>query len=155
MLCECYQSQTPAQAVADISAADAQVFTIPDALKGYHQCPLDESSQLLTTFITPFGHFKYLRAPYGLSSISKHCDRHMADAFTGLQGFRRVVNDIVIYDSKIAEHITHVRQFLQRCTDINIALNSDKCNPRLRLLAFSYQLRGIKLINQSQTPHRC
>ena len=47
-----------------------QVFTKLDALKGYHQCPLDETSQLLTTVITPFGRFKFIRAPYGISSIS-------------------------------------------------------------------------------------
>ena len=32
-----------------------QSSTYHQSLKGYHQCPLDESSQLLTTFITPFG----------------------------------------------------------------------------------------------------
>jgi hypothetical protein len=69
---EKYQSPTPAQAVADIAAENAKIFTKIDARKGYHQCPLDEESQLLTTFITPFGRFKYLRAPYGISSISEH-----------------------------------------------------------------------------------
>ena len=74
VLCEHYQSQTSAQAVADIAATHAQVFTTLDALKDYRQCPLDEASQLLTTFITPFGCFKYLRAQYGLSPISEHYD---------------------------------------------------------------------------------
>ena len=82
-----------------IAADRAKVFTKLDALKGYHQCPLDESSQLLTTFITPFGRFKFLRAPYGILSISEHYNRRMDKAFTGLSGYRRVVNDVVIYDS--------------------------------------------------------
>ena len=69
---ERYQSPTLADTVADIAAREAQCFTILDAAKGYHQCPLDEKSQLYTTFITPFGRFKYLRAPYGLSSIAEH-----------------------------------------------------------------------------------
>ena len=69
---ERYQSATPAQAVADIAGESAKVFTKLDALKGYHQCPLDTDSQLLTTFITPFGRFKFLCAPYGISSISEH-----------------------------------------------------------------------------------
>lgn len=49
---------------------DAKYFTVMDAMKGYHQCPLDEKSQALTTFITPFGRYKYLQAPYGLLSIA-------------------------------------------------------------------------------------
>ena len=124
---ERYQSPTPAEAVAYIAASSAKVFTVLDAMKGYHQCPLDEDSQLLTTFITLYGRFKYLRAPYGISSISEHYDRRMAEAFTGLTGFRRIVDDIVIYDSDPQQHTTHVMQFLQRCADKHIALNFDKC----------------------------
>ena len=83
---ERYQSPSPAQAVADIAAEETKVFTKLDALKGYHQCPLDEVSQLLTTFITPFGTFKFLRATYGISSISEHYNRHMDEAFADTAG---------------------------------------------------------------------
>ena len=50
---ERYMSPTPAEAIADIAAANAKYFTVLDAMKGYHQCPLDQNSQLLATFITP------------------------------------------------------------------------------------------------------
>ena len=122
-----YQSPTPAHAVADITSSEAKIFTVLDALKGYHQCPLDQDSQILTTFITPFGRYKYLRTPYGISSISEHYKCRMTEAFSGLSGFRRIVDDFVIYDSNIADHTNHVQQFLQRCVDHNIALNVDKC----------------------------
>ena len=125
---ERYQSPTPAEAIADIAATNAKYFTVLDAMKGYHQCPLDADSQLLTTFITPFGRYKYLRAPYGISSISEHYNRRMAEALAGLSGFRRIVDDIVIYDSSIEDHVSHVRQFLQRFTEKQIALNPQKCN---------------------------
>ena len=52
---ENYPSVTPAEAVTDIHQSQAKFFTVFDALKGYHQCPLDEESQNLTTFITLFG----------------------------------------------------------------------------------------------------
>ena len=105
---ERYQCPTLVQAVADIASENAKVFTKLDALKGYHQCLLDEESQLLTTFITPFGRFKYLQAPYGISSISEHYNRRMDEAFAGLSGYRRVVDDVVIYDSDETKHTTHV-----------------------------------------------
>ena len=123
---ERYQTTPPAQAVADIAAENAKFFTVIDALKGYHQCPLDRQSQLLTTFITPFGRYKYLRAPYGLSSIAEHYDRRMAEAFEGLSGFQRVVDDVVVYDKDKESHTNRVRQFLQRCHDHNVSLNKDK-----------------------------
>ena len=38
---ERYQCSTPAEAVADIATSNAKMFTKLDALKEYHQCPLD------------------------------------------------------------------------------------------------------------------
>ena len=75
---ERYQSDTPAQAVVDIAAENAKVFTKLDALKGYHQCPLDEESQLLTTFITPFGRFKFLPLLLPLSAGSSSSVHRLA-----------------------------------------------------------------------------
>ena len=102
---ERYPSITPAKAVADISQSKAQHFTVFDALKGYHQCPLNEERQNLTTFITPFGCFKYLRAPYGISSISEHYNRRMDEAFTDLEDFRKIVDDVIIFDSDLLKHV--------------------------------------------------
>ena len=45
VLRERYQSPTPAEAVANITASEAKYFTVMDATKGYHQCPLAEDSQ--------------------------------------------------------------------------------------------------------------
>ena len=144
---ERYQSPTPAEAVADIAASEAKVFTVLDALKGYHQCPLDQVSQSLTTFITPFGRYKYLHAPYGISSISEHYNRRMAEAFRGLSGFQRIVDDFVIYDSNAGEHEQHVKQFLQRCADFNISLNIEKCQFFQQQVTFAgFQLSARKTI---------
>ena len=145
---ERYQSVTPAQAVADIASENAKIFTKLDALKGYHQCPLDEASQLLTTFITPFGRFKFLRAPYGISSISEHYNRRMDEAFSGLSGYRRVVDDAVIYDSDKEKHELHVRQFLQRCADKKITLNRDKwvyAKPEVEFAGFVLSADGYRV----------
>jgi len=113
--------------VSNIATSEAKIFTVLNALKGYDQCPLDQESQSWTTFIMPFDRFKYLRAPYGISSISEHYNHRMTEAFVGLSGFCRVVDDIIIYDSNIEDHITHVKQFLQHCADRSISLNIDKC----------------------------
>jgi len=51
----------------------------------------------------------------------------MAEALAGLSGYRRIVDDVVIYDQDIAEHANHLREFLQRCADMNITLNMEKC----------------------------
>ena len=50
---------------------DTQVSAVFDLLKGYWQIQLDEESKHLTTFLTEFGRFLYLRAPMGLNAC---CD---------------------------------------------------------------------------------
>ena len=145
---ERYQSMTPALAVADITESCARFFTSLDAVKGYHQCPLDEESQLLTTFITPFGRFKFLRAPFGVSSISEHYDRRMAEAFEGLGQFRRIVDDTLIYDADETQHIEHVRQFLRRCEEKGISLCRDKfrfCQREIDFAGFRVTQGGYQI----------
>ena len=123
---EIYQSSTPAEAVAEIFATGAKFFTTFDALKGYHQCPFDEESQLLTTFITPFGRYKYLRAPYSICLISEHYNRRIDEAVAGLTQYSKVVDDLCVFDRSFADQIADVRQFQQRCADRGIYLNRDK-----------------------------
>ena len=48
----------------------ATVFSCIDASSGYWQIPLDEESSYLTTYNTPFGRYRYLRMPFGISSAS-------------------------------------------------------------------------------------
>ena len=49
-------------------------------------------------FITLFGRFKYLLAPYGLSTIEEDYNHTMAETLEGLTGLCRIVDDIIIYD---------------------------------------------------------
>ncbi len=48
----------------------------------------------------------------------------MAEAFAGLTRFRRIVDDIVVYDSDITQHDTHVRKFFQICPEKQLCRTS-------------------------------
>ncbi len=58
--------KTVEQVIADMP--QAKVFSILDAKCGFWQIPLDEESSKLTTFMTPFGRYKFLQMPYGIST---------------------------------------------------------------------------------------
>lgn len=82
----------------------------------------------------------YLRASCEISSISEHYDRCMAEAFTGLLGFHWIADNIVIYDSDVTHH---VRIFLQRHADKQIALSLDKYHfSHNQVTSASFQLSG-------------
>ncbi|XP_008189195.1 uncharacterized protein K02A2.6-like, partial [Acyrthosiphon pisum] len=44
----------------------AKLFTVLDASKGFWQLPLTLKSSKLTTFITPFGRYRFKRLPFGI-----------------------------------------------------------------------------------------
>ena len=106
---ERFQSPTPQDVVADMTCSNATYFTEIDALNGYWQCLLDKDSQLLTTFIMLYGHYKFKRAPFGICSISEHYNQRLDEAFAGIARIRRIMDDVMAYDTTFDEHVTHVR----------------------------------------------
>jgi len=90
-----------------------------------------------------FGALNIFRVPYGLSSIRMTTEWQMPSS-----GFRWMVDDIIINDSNVSQHIAYVRQFLQRCTDMYIAFNLDKCKPNSCLLVLLCQPKDTKLTSQ-------
>ena len=52
--------------------ANAKYITVIDFKKSFWQFLLDEESSYLTTFNTPFGHYRYLRLPFG-TNVSGDC----------------------------------------------------------------------------------
>ena len=48
------------------SIAGCELLSFLDAYSGYHQIKMKESDQLATSFITPFGMYRYVTVPFGL-----------------------------------------------------------------------------------------
>lgn len=52
---------------------NSKFFTSLDMATGFHQVPLkDDESIKKTAFVTPEGHFEYLKMPYGFGSVSEN-----------------------------------------------------------------------------------
>ena len=63
------RSHYPMPAVDDVlpDLSEATVFPVVDAKNGFWLVELDQGSSLLTTFATPWGRYRYLRMPCGVS----------------------------------------------------------------------------------------
>ena len=61
----------PMKTVEEVVAEmpNAKVFSKLDATLGFWQLQLDLRSSFLTTFNTPFGRYRFLRAPFGIKSL--------------------------------------------------------------------------------------
>ena len=86
-----------------------KLFEKLKAVHGYFQLALDEESSYLTTFLSPQGRFRYLRAPMGLNASSDEWCRHSDVAVEGLDWCMMIVDDIIIWATNAEEMWTRIR----------------------------------------------
>lgn len=94
--------------------AGAQYFSVLDARSGYWAMKLSEESSFLTTFNTPFGRYRFLRLPFGISSAQDEFQRRVDETYEGLKGVAAIVDDILVFGRTKEEHDENLRAILQR-----------------------------------------
>lgn len=127
---ECVQRERhPLPAVDQVLAqlAGAKVMTKLDANAGFWQIPLSEESSRLTTFITPFGRYRFHRLPFGISSAPEHFQRRMSEILAGIPNVVCMMDDVLVYGETLEEHDKHLREVLTRLQKAGMTLNNDKC----------------------------
>ena len=120
-----YPLRTPADAVAGIKSTD-KFFAVMDAVKGYWQIQLDPRDKHFTTFITPYGRYRFLRSPMGLSCSGDEYCRRGDIAMQKLQNVEKVVDDILVHNDSLEQHVKDVEAVLKRCREYGITLNREK-----------------------------
>ena len=120
----------------------AKVFSLCDAKDGFLQIKLDTPSSDLTTFWSPFGKYKWLRMPFGLTASPEEFQRRLTEAMAGLQGVMIVADDILIYgkgettEDATQDHNKNLQRLLERAESINLKLNKEKCRFLLKELNY-------------------
>ena len=100
--------------------------TVTDAWNGYHSVPLRVSDRHLTTFITPFGRWRYTRAPQGFLSSGDGYNRRFDAVLAEFERKERCVDDTVHFDTDLEQHWWRTIDFLTRVGHAGIVLNPDK-----------------------------
>jgi hypothetical protein len=118
------------------STAGCETLSFLDAYSGYHQIRMQESDQLATSFITPFGMYCYITMPFGLRNAGatyQRCINHVFGEHIG-RTIEAYVDDIVVKTFKCLRAK-------------GVKLNPEKCVfgvPRGMLLGFIVSERGIE-----------
>ena len=104
----------------------ATIFSTFDCKKGYWQVPLAEESKDLTTFICSLGKFRYTRAPMGFISTGESYNQRSDKALKGLNNITKIVDDILIASETYEQHVSDIRELMDRCKANHITLNHKK-----------------------------
>ena len=105
----------------------AQVFTKLDANSGFWQIPIARKSQLLTTFIIPFGRYCFNKLPFGITSVPELFQQRMNSMLSGLSGVLCLMDDVLIFGKDQAEHDERLEKVLKRIETAGVTLNHNKC----------------------------
>ena len=106
-----------------------QYFTVLDCTQGFHQIPLDPESRSKTGFITPMGKFRYKTMPQGIKNAPATFQALMDTLLRGVQ-YKYVaayIDDIILFSHTFEQHLTHIREVLERLRSAKLKLHPKKC----------------------------
>ena len=99
-----------------------------DANSAFWTLPMNEELQLLTTFNTPWGQFCFIKMPFGLNQAQYFFQFYMDLNFQGINSTMNIItDDIMIHGQDDSEHDRDLLQVLNKCREIVLKLNPDKC----------------------------
>ena len=121
---EAHASKSPFQLARSVPPSSHK--TVLDAWNGYHSVPIREEDQHLTTFTTPWGLFRYKRAPQGYISSGDGFNRRLDDITAHILRMERCVDDSLLHDISLEEHWWRVIDFLELAGNTGIVINPEK-----------------------------
>ncbi len=108
-----------------------------DLAKGFHQVLVREEDRDKTSFICPFGKFRYRRMPFGLTNAPSVFQRLMEEVLVDCSEFSRVyIDDILVVSSCWKEHVAHLRKVLDVLREAGLTCKWAKCQFGKRSLEF-------------------
>ena len=124
--------------------------TILDAVDGYHSVPLDEESQPLTSFITPWGRYMYTRVPQGWTGAGDAYTARYDSIISDVPRKVKVVDDTCLWDNSIEECFYHTWDYLTLCAENGVVFNADKfqfCQDTITFAGFNVTPNGVSPSN--------
>ena len=108
--------------------SDSKFFAALDAVEGYHQMEIREEDRHLTTFLLPFGRFRYKRGPMGLAPTSDNWCRKSDEAIVGSEYTKKIVDDICVQAPSLDCMWQRLLPVLQNSRKLNLTLSKKKFN---------------------------
>jgi len=100
--------------------------TVLDAWNGYHSVPIRKEDRHLTTFITPWGRYRYKTAPQGYIASGDGYTRRYDEIVATIPNKTKCIDDVLLWSNTIEESFNQTADWLDTCGRHGITLNPDK-----------------------------
>ena len=109
---------------------NAKYFTVLDMTSGFYQIPIAPCSIEKTAFVTPDGHYEFLRMPFGLANAPAVFQRAINVALGKLRNNIALVylDDILIPSQTVEEGLERLERVLKALDVAGFSLNLEKCS---------------------------
>ena len=122
------------------------VFSQLDLNSGYYQVSISEESIEKTAFSLPFGHFEFLRMPFGLASAPMTFQRIINGIFSNVSFTKCYMDDILVHSSSEQEHCAHLEKVFLLLKENGLTINPEKCNFMIHKVNFlGYEISGTSI----------
>ena len=121
---ETHHTQSPFHQVRSVPSNMRK--TVFDAWNGHHSVSLHPDDRHLTTFITPWGRYRYLVAPQGYIASGDGYSRRYDEIVADIPRKTKCVDDTLLWSGTMKESFFQAVQWLDICGRHGITLNPDK-----------------------------
>ena len=100
--------------------------TIFDCWNGYHSVPLHPDDRHFTTFITPWGRYRYKAAPQGYIASGDAYTRRFDEIVADIPNKTKCIDDTLLWSNDLENSFWQAIEWLDICSRHGITLNPDK-----------------------------
>ena len=84
--------------------------------------PVDESSILKTTFISPFRKYEYIKVPFGLAQAPVYFQELMTGVLKDFSFTIAYLDDIIIFSRTTEEYVNYIRQVFKKLWNAQLSM---------------------------------
>jgi hypothetical protein len=125
--------------------------TVLDAVDGYHAVPLHHNSKHLTTFITPWGAYRYKRLPQGFVASGDAYTRRYDELIAHFPRKVKCIDDVLLWDKDIETSFYRTWDYLTFCAENGIVVSKRKfsfCKDEVEFAGLKIGITGIAPSNK-------
>ena len=122
--------------------------TVFDAWNGYHSVPLHPDDRHYTTFITPWGRYRYCTAPQGYIASGDGYTRRYDEITASIPNKTKCIDDALLWSDTIGESFSQAVNWLDTCGKHGITLNPEK----FRFAQDEVEFAGFEITNDTVRP---